>query len=110
MTQIWAGSALRQLPVRITTVINNRMHDSRPTRSPVIITIALYAAHIAHLFIRVCALITMASYHRPSLTTSATNIFPQLSLNAAATKQRRRCTAKIAQIARAMWHATEREH
>jgi len=33
------------------------MHDNRHTRSPVIITIALYGTPIAHIFIRVCALI-----------------------------------------------------
>ena len=107
MTQIGAGTALRQPPVRITTVINNHMHDSGPVHSSVIITIVLYGARIAHLFIRVCALITMASYHRPSLTTSATNIFLHLCLDAGATKQKRRCTT---QIVRAACHATERAH
>ena len=45
-------------------MINNRMHDSGPVRSPVIFIIAQYRARIAHLFIRVCTLITMASNHR----------------------------------------------
>ena len=88
-------------------MINNHMHDSRPTRSPMIITIALYGARIVHLFIRVCALIKRASYHRPLLATSATNIFPHVCLDAAATKQRRRC---MAQIAQAVWRAMERAH
>ena len=57
MTQIRAGTALKQPPVRITSVINNRMHESRPTRSPVIFTIALYGTRIVHIFVRVCALV-----------------------------------------------------
>ena len=57
MTRIRAGTALRQLSVRITTVINNCIHDSIPARSPVIFTIALYGARIAHLFVRVCTLV-----------------------------------------------------
>ena len=76
MTHIWAGTALRQPPVRITTVINNRMHNSGPTRSPVIFTIALYGARTTHLFIWVCALITMAYYHH---TVWGTNSAPLCS-------------------------------
>ena len=57
MTQIRTGTVLKQPPVRITTVINNRMHDGGPTRSPVIFTIALYGARMAHISVRVCALI-----------------------------------------------------
>ena len=34
-----------------------QMHDNRHMRSPVIITTALYGTHMAHIFIRVCALI-----------------------------------------------------
>ena len=76
MTQIRADTALRQLPVRITTVINNRLHDSGPTRSPVIFTIAQYGTRIVHLFIPVCVLITMAYYHR---TVRGTNSAPLYS-------------------------------
>jgi len=86
MAQIGSGTALKQLPVRITTVINNRMHDGGLARSPLMITITQYGARIAPLFIWVCTLITMASYRQPSLATSATNIFPHLRLDAAATE------------------------
>ena len=34
MTQIGAGTALKQLPVRITTVINNRVHEQRTRMQP----------------------------------------------------------------------------
>ena len=107
ITHIGASTVLRQLPVRMTTVKNNRMHNRGPTCSPVIFAIALYGARIVHLFIQVCVLFTIVSHHRPSLATSATNILPHLRLDGAATKQRSRC---MAQIARATWHATKRVH
>ena len=79
------------------------MHDNRHARSPMIITTALYRTRMANIFIRVCVLIyidvSMASHHRPSLTTSAINISRKrqrssrvsshLRLDAVATKQRR---------------------
>ena len=43
------------------------MHDNRHAHSPVIITAALYETHMAHIFIRVCALI----YNGVSLSTFA---------------------------------------
>ena len=71
------------------------MHNSGPTRSAVIITIALYGACIAHLFIRVCAWVynnilpSIFAHHRGhQCLPQMMEVFSHLRLNAATTKQR----------------------
>ena len=75
------------------------MHDNRHACSPVMITTALYGTCMAHIFIRVCALI----YNSVSPSTFARHLGHQylsqmgeeshvsshLSIDAVATKQRR---------------------
>ena len=95
MTQIGAGTVPRQPPVRITTVINNRMHDSGPAHSPMINTITLYRTRMAHIFVQVCAWAyngvlpsIFACYRGPQYLLQMAEIFSHLCLDAAATKQR----------------------
>ena len=88
------GTALRRPPVRITTVINNHVYDSKHRRSPVINNDMHdnRHAHIAPLHLGLCADYNGIPHHR---------------LNAVAAKRRRKCMAQIALVA---WHTTEQVH
>ena len=63
--------------MKITTVKDNRMHNGRSTRSPVII----YRARMVHLFIWVCVLITMAFYHRTERGMNSTHLHSGLRID-----------------------------
>ena len=93
MTEIGASTALRQPLVRITTMINNRMHDGRLTRSPVVISLALYGTCMTHIFVGVCTLVhngvlpSIFARHRGHQYLPWTaEIFSHLRLDAATTK------------------------
>ena len=71
------------------------MHNNIHARSPVIITTALYGTRMAHIFIRVCALIyngvspsTFTRHLGHQYLPQTAEVIPHLRLNAVATKQR----------------------